>query len=138
MEQSEELYNQLAYYTLAHKDPAFIHQHIVDAFAAQTADQHTKPIKLSFALIGLYLYLEKDFTGKEVQYAHMRFAKKRKQWPTFGLPDKRGDITIADVLHVPEGNERDAMIKTWCQSVWDAYHDVHKEVADLVNEVENQ
>jgi Family of unknown function (DUF5946) len=67
---AEERYYELSYYTLGHKDPGFIHQHIVDAFAAQTANQNTKPIKVAFALIGLYLYLEKDYTGKEVQLAH--------------------------------------------------------------------
>ena len=38
-------YEELCYYTLAHGDPAFIHQHVVDAFAAQTADENIKPIK---------------------------------------------------------------------------------------------
>jgi hypothetical protein len=66
----QEKYYELSYYTLAHDDPRFIHQHIVDAFAAQTANQDTNPIKVAFALIGLYLYLEKDYTGKEVQLAH--------------------------------------------------------------------
>lgn len=42
-------------YTLAHRDPAFLHQHVVDAFAAQHADDSTKPITLVFALVGLYL-----------------------------------------------------------------------------------
>ena len=30
----EELFHELSFYTLAHPDPAFIHQHIVDAYAA--------------------------------------------------------------------------------------------------------
>lgn len=30
-----DAYNQLRCYTLVHGDPAFIHQHVVDAFAAQ-------------------------------------------------------------------------------------------------------
>jgi hypothetical protein len=59
----QEKYYELSYYTLAHDDPRFIHQHIVDAFAAQTANQDTNPIKVAFALIGLYLYLERDYTG---------------------------------------------------------------------------
>ena len=34
----QEQYNELSYYTLLHGDPSFIHQHIVDAYIAQTAD----------------------------------------------------------------------------------------------------
>lgn len=72
MFQDDELYNQLAFYTLAHPDPAFIHQLLVDAYGAQHADETTKPIAVLFSLIGLYLHLEKGYTGKQVQRAHMR------------------------------------------------------------------
>jgi Family of unknown function (DUF5946) len=128
----QEQYDLLAYYTLDHPDPSFIHQHIVDAFAAQTADENTKPIRTTFALIGLYLFLEKGFSGKEVQSAHVQLAKKRKQWPEFDLPQQRGGINVSDVLETPPGAERDEMIRKWCASVWEAYGASHKEVADLV------
>jgi hypothetical protein len=59
MTSDEEAYHGLCCYTLAHGDPSFIHQHVVDAFAAQTADDRTKPIKLALALIGLYLHVER-------------------------------------------------------------------------------
>jgi hypothetical protein len=55
----QEQYDELAYYTLAHPDPGFIHQNIVDAFAAQTASEADKPIKIAFALVGLYLCVVK-------------------------------------------------------------------------------
>jgi len=104
-----------------HPDPSFIHQHLVDAYTAQHADEHTKPIALAFALIGLYLYLEKNYTGKAVQRAHVRLGWRRTPWPRFDLPEQRGNITAADVLAVPPGPERDAAIRQWCVSVWDAY-----------------
>jgi hypothetical protein len=51
-----EQYNELLYYTLCHQDIGyFIHQHVVDAYTAQTADNNTKPIAIIFALVGLYL-----------------------------------------------------------------------------------
>jgi hypothetical protein len=57
---SQDQFHELSFYTLSHPDTVyFIHQHAVDAFAAQTADENTKPIKLTFGLIGLYLFLEK-------------------------------------------------------------------------------
>jgi hypothetical protein len=130
---AEERYYELWYYTLAHKDPRFIHQHIVDAFAAQTANQNTKPIKVAFALIGLYLYLEKNYTGKQVQLAHIALANRQKEWPKFDLPESRGEITVADVLSEPAGQKRDGMIRAWCASVWEAYRDSHAKVSDLVS-----
>ena len=112
---------ELSYYTLAHRDPTFIHQNVVDAFAAQTADANTKPIKITFALIGLYLTVEKGFTGRQVQLAHIQMGKTHKAWPSFDLPRDRGDITVFDVLKAEPGAERDAMIHSWCESVWKAY-----------------
>jgi hypothetical protein len=123
--------NELAFYTLAHKDPAFIHQHLVDAFAAQHADVSTKPITLVFALIGLYLHVEKGYTGKQVQLAHMQMAKHRKQWVQPPLIKKRGSITAADVLAATPGPVRDAMIDMWSVSVWDAWKDSRAQIAEL-------
>ena len=128
----QEAYHELSYYTLAHTDPNFIHQHIVDAFAAQTADKDAKPIRIAFALIGLYLYVEKNYTGRQVQLTHMTLANRRKEWPKFALPEFRGEITVADVLREPPGEKRDAMICAWCDSVWQAYRECHQQIAALV------
>src|SRR5438105_4100910 len=114
--EEQEAYYKLSYYTLSHTDPAFIHQYIVDSFTAQTADEKTKPIALCFALIGLYLAVEKDYRGKQVQLAHMQLAKKKKEWLKFSLPPKRGEITVFDVLNVEPGRMRDLKIDDWCKS----------------------
>ena len=131
---SEDAYNELAYYTLAHRDPSFIHQHVVDAFAAQTADDQTKPIKLTFALVGLYLHVEKQFPGKQVQRVHMDLARWKRPWPTLTLPSDRGSLTAADVLAVPAGPERDQAIDAWCVSVWQAFRDSRPAVVDWLRE----
>ena len=81
MSADEDAYNELCCYTLTHNDPAFIHQHVVDAFAVQAADETTKPIKLTFGLIGLYLKIERKFSGREVQRAHMALARQKHVWP---------------------------------------------------------
>ena len=62
----QEAYNELAYYTLTHQSPEFIHQYIVDVYAAQHADATSKPIYLAFALAGLYLHNEKKYSVKDV------------------------------------------------------------------------
>lgn len=118
---SQEAFHELSYYTLSHKGEEFIHQYIVDAFAAQMADENTKPIKINFGLIGLYLHLEIGFTGRQVQLAHTQLAKYKNQLPKIDPPQNRGEITVFDVLNSPEGEERDEMIEKWMKSVWEAY-----------------
>jgi hypothetical protein len=129
----QEFYDELSLYTLTHPDPAFIHQYVVDAFAAQQADAHTKPITLTFALVGLYLHVERNVTGKSVQRAHTLLARHRRQWPTFPLPVDRGAITVSDVVAVPPGLDRDAMIDRWSASVWQAYRGSRDQVLALIH-----
>ncbi len=121
----QDRFDELCFYTLQHGDARFIHQHVVDAYAAQTADANTKPITVVFALVGLYLHLERGCTGREVQRAHMKMAKRRKQWPPLPLPEGRGKVTVADVVAVPPGPERDRAIDRWCASVWEAWSASH-------------
>jgi hypothetical protein len=130
----QEKFHELCFYTLAHRDPKFIHQHVVDAFAAQRADPDDKPIKVAFALIGLYLHLEQGYSGRQVQLAHMRLAKHRKQWPAFTPPSQRGAVTVADVLVAPPGCERDDAIERWCASVWEAWQGVRDAVCELLKD----
>ena len=132
---NEEAYNELCCYTLAHRDPSFIHQHVVHAYAAQTADERIKPIKLAFALIGLYLHVERNFSGKQVQRAHMFLARRKRVWPSFPLPKDRGSMTVADVVAVAAGAKRDKAIHEWCVSVWKAFHQSHQIVDELTQEL---
>ena len=132
----QDKFHELCFYTLAHGDAAFIHQHVVDAFAAQQAEPTAKPIKVAFALIGLYLHREQGYSGREVQLAHMRLAKHRKQWPAFTPPEQRGAVTVGDVLAVPPGRERDDAIERWCASVWEAWSEsgVREQVRELLKD----
>ncbi len=66
----QDAYDQLRYYTISRNDPMFIHQHVVDAFAAQNADSTTKPITLTFSLIGLYRLMEHQYSGRQVHRVH--------------------------------------------------------------------
>jgi hypothetical protein len=110
MKNDQDIYTELCYYTQAHGEAPFIHQHVVDAFAAQTAKENDKPIKLAFALVGLYLHVEKQFNGRQVQLAHMQLGREKQAWPVFSLPGERGAVTVADVMDAPAGPERDEMI----------------------------
>jgi hypothetical protein len=131
MSAEQEAYHELSAYTLSLGDRTFLHQHVVDAWAAQHASVESKPIGVFFALVGLYLHVERSFTGREVQRAHMQLARRKEPWPVGALPAARGNVTALDVLAAPEGAARDAMIELWARSVWEA----HAESRELVIEV---
>ena len=124
-----EAFHELCAWTLSRGDREFIHQYVVDTFAAQNADAATKPITITFALVGLYLHLEKGFTGKEVQRAHMRLAQRKQRWPAVTLPRERGSMTAADVLAAAD---RAKAIDAWCAAVWAVYRDNRDTIAALL------
>ncbi len=127
------LYDQLADYTLSLRDEYFIHQLIVDTFAAQTFDKNTIPVKITFALVGLYLVNEKGFTGKQVQNVHIALSRKSKKWLTFPKPKEETTINIEDVLRVPDSQKQE-MIKKWSQSVWEIWKGEKEIIAALLKQ----
>lgn len=132
--ESEE-FNELSFYSISHPDQAyFIHQHVVDAYQAQVSNSETKSIAIIFALLGLYLYLEQGYTGKEVQLMHVKIAKnKPATWPQIIFPEERGEVTIQHVLALESPQEKDAMIRKWCESVWNAYAESQQVIRDFTN-----
>ncbi len=128
----QRAYDELQCYTLAHGDPAFVHQYVVDAWTAQHADERTKPIGLTFALVGLFLHVERGFSGRQVQRAHMALARRKSIWPSFALPPERGAMTASQVMASPAGPERDRAIDAWCASVWHAFRGSRPAVAELL------
>ena len=127
-------YEQLQAYTLGLRDERFVHQHVVDAWMAQHADERTKPIGLMFALVGLYLHLERGFSGRQVQRAHMALGRRKRTWPSFALPKERGSMTAANVIAAEPGPERDRAIDAWCRSVWDSFPKGRQAVIDLLHQ----
>jgi hypothetical protein len=118
--ESIEAHHALSAYTLTRGDASFIHQHVVDTFAVQTAGPSTKPVAVLMGLVGLFLHCERGFTGRRVQAAHVAIARKTRAWPTFDLPAVRGRVGPLDVMAAPEGDARDAAIHAWAASVWEA------------------
>jgi len=118
-------YSDLMCYTVAKQDPEFIHQHVADTYAAQHAGGPTRNITVAFGLIGLYLALEKGYTGKQVQQAHMRIAKVRKVWPRPEPPLEPAVLTVMDVLRAGTDEEKDTIIIKWMAAVWESWSDRH-------------
>lgn len=125
-------YDELYVYTMNRKN--FILQHVVDAHKAQAATADSKAIGVVFSLIGLYLRIEKGFTGVQVQQAHQKLGRLKRQWPSIRLPAERGDMTAADVMAAPAGQSRDAAIDRWCESVWSAFSDSRQVIVHLLSE----
>jgi hypothetical protein len=132
MDAMRDAYDQVYVYTMGRA--GFILQHVVDAYAAQTAGDGGKTMGVIFALVGLYLRVERQFSGSEVQKVHMQMARLKRQWPAIALPRDRGRMTAADVLAVPEGPARDLAIDEWCRSVWTAFRDNRQTIVDLLRE----
>lgn len=131
MDDMQAAYDEIYAYSLTR--PGFILQHVVDA-AVQTATPASKPIGVTFDLVGLYLHVEKQFSGRDVQEAHMELGRRKREWPSVYLPEDRGSITAGDVLAAPAGPERDAAIENWCRSVCSAFSANRELVIDLLRE----
>jgi hypothetical protein len=128
-----DAYDELYAYTMGRKN--FILQHVVDAHIAQRAPAVNPPhMGVIFSLVGLYLHVEKGFTGTQVQNAHRVMGKVKRSWPGVIWPSQRGKMTAADVLAVPAGHARDEAIDEWCRQVWAAFKANGSMVAELLAE----
>jgi hypothetical protein len=132
MDTMRAAYDQVYAYTMGR--PGFILQHVVDAFAVQTTRDLSKPIGIVFGLVGLYLHVEKQFSGRQVQRVHMELGRRKPEWPRVYLPEDRGSMTVADVLAASPGSERDMAIENWCRSVWTAFGANRQTVIALLRE----
>jgi len=125
-------YDEVYAYTMGR--PGFILQHVVDAFAVQTANDESRPIGVVFGLVGLYLHVEKQFSGRQVQRIHMELGRRKREWPRVYVPEDRGSMTVADVLAASAGPERDMAIDNWCRSVWTAFDANRQTIIALLRE----
>jgi len=116
-----ELYHELTAYFMTNPDIHFRAQHAVDAYGAQHSGGATKPITTAFSLVGLYLALERGYTGRQVQRAHQQLAKLNLTWPAFELPSVRYEITVADVLAAEDDPSRHEKLMEWAKCAWDAW-----------------
>jgi Family of unknown function (DUF5946) len=132
MDPMSAAYDEVYVYTMGR--PGFILQHVVDAFAVQTANDESKPISVVFGLVGLYLHVEKQFSGRQVQRVHMELGRRKQQWPRVYVPEDRGTITVADVLAASAGPDRDMAIDNWCRSVWTAFGANRQTIIALLQE----
>jgi hypothetical protein len=87
--------------TLTSGDATFVHQHVVDACAAQHADETTTPMAIAFALVGLHLLVEGGMTGGEGRRVHIHLGRQKHQWPLSAVPQDCGAMAAAEVMRAP-------------------------------------
>jgi hypothetical protein len=66
-----------------------------------------------------------------VQEFHTLMSNSKIEWPILQLPVYRGDVTIEMVLKENEGENRNQMIKSWCESIWKAYFEIHPKIKEI-------
>jgi hypothetical protein len=130
-----ETYYELTYWTLTQQDSRFIHQHAVDAYEAQHAGGKTRPVTAVFGLIGLYLALEKGYTGRQVQLAHMKIASLMKDWPRLEPPARKAELTVMDVLMAESDAEKEKMLMKWAASVWGIWEHRHLWIREMTEKM---
>lgn len=131
-----EAYYDLTCWTLVQQDAGFVHQHAVDAYAAQHVGERMRPITAVFALIGLYLAVERGYTGREVQLAHMKIARRRRDWPRLEPPEGRGDLTVMDILLAATDAEKEEALMRPTASVRQTREDRHRWVRETTEKVQ--
>jgi len=126
-----KLFTNLSGYTLSNNNEQFIHQLIVDAYSAEHAGGCTKNITVMFALIGLYLVVERNYTGRQVQLLHMRIPKQN--WPYLEPPKHTASIKINDVVNAKTNSQKELLIYRWVSDVWDSWAEQHSYLHKIIN-----
>ena len=81
------------------------------------------------------MFVEKNYTGKQVQDAHIQMSKKPREYGKIILPANRDSITVRHVLDTSPGIGRDSMIRAWCISVWAAFSNQHDKIISLTEKL---
>jgi len=78
---------------------------------------------------------ERGYSGRQVQLAHMKLAKFKREWPRLVAPESVAKINVKTVLRQPPGDSRDQMIRAWAREVWQSWssqqHKLHEMLAML-------
>ena len=93
-----QLYHELSANFIMSPDVTFVPNMRLTHMVLQHSGNRVKNIRTAFSLIGLYLAVEREYTGRQVQHAHMELAKRNIKWSSFILPIRPYALSVADVL----------------------------------------
>ncbi len=109
------------------------HQMTVDAYTAQHVGPMSPRIGPAFALIGLYLALERGLDGLQVRDAHGFLARTKHDWPAFEAPAHSWPMTVFDIAIADGPMDHAEAVRRWGASVWDAWTSEHARVRALAD-----
>lgn len=109
-----QLYGEVVAYGYDHpKHLGRWHQTCVDAYRGQHVGPEAPQIAVAFALNGLYLVLERGFTGYEARKAHGYLASTVESWPRFTPPRSAGETTVLDIALASTPVEHARLVQGW-------------------------
>ncbi len=111
------------------------HQLAVDAYGAQHAGAPSPPIATAFGLIGLYLALERGWSGTAVRGAHQYLAQRHSTWPRFRGRADGSVLTVAEVAGAIAPDDHANRVQAWARSVWDSWAPEHPHVGSWADAV---
>ena len=97
-------------------------------------EEHAR-LRLYLVFIGLYLAQEKGYTGLQVQRAHVKIGRTRRDWPRLEPPEHPAELTVMDVLQVGTDAEKEEMLLRWAASVWQSWEHRHQWVREMTERV---
>jgi hypothetical protein len=114
------------------------HQLTVDAYGAQHAGPPGgRRSYVAYSLAGLYLALERGWTGIQVRSFHAKMGRPDTTWPELRRPLSTGVLTVADVVaagaRLASADGHAETVERWARSVWDAWADQHEAVRALTH-----
>jgi Family of unknown function (DUF5946) len=111
------------------------HQLLVDTYTAQHVGPNAAAITGAFALVGLYLALERGWSGLEVRDAHQALANRYRDWPRFaGAARAQAAVTVEDLALAATTSQYAETLHRWARAVWASWRDEHGLVRALVGE----
>ena len=103
-----------------------VHRHTVDTYAVQHPGDDARRERQSVAvhLVGLCHWLEHGLTAAELNPMTQALASSKADWPWL-TPPARYEMTVVDVLRGVTGEEHVGLIRSWAESVWEAWAPHH-------------
>lgn len=126
-----ELFGELSGFSIRQNQAEFIHQLVVDSYVAQHSGGIAKNIGTTFALAGLCLFVEYNYTGRQIQHVHMDIHKQN--WERL-IPPRHFKMTVKDVFKANSISERELLIKNWAKSVWESWNESHEWIRQEVKQ----
>jgi hypothetical protein len=115
-------------------DASFKHQIAIDCYGAQHIGGPSKPVTAVYALVGLCLHVERGFSGRQIQAAHMLLARTRSNWPTLSAPATHYRVTVDMVVAAGCASSRAQQLEAWAVCTWEAWRNEQQWVRNIIRD----